>query len=429
MIGIVGGGISGLAVAHGLGSRGIAHVLFEADARVGGVIRTVEVDGVPLDGGPQRTRLTREVGLLVEAAELSDRLLRADERLPLWVFRDGKLRRVPFRLSEALTTDLLTLPAKLRVLLEPFTGRLRPEETVAEFFIRKFGREVYENVIGPLYGGLYASDPARMYARHGLRITLDHFGVEGSLLLAMLQRGGGARRAVETVSFDEGMQALPLALAGTDHVNVRTRTAVVGVARRRGGGWRLRVDGRGVESVVDVDRVVLSCPSEAAAALLEPVDPTAARRIGRLTTNRLAVVHLQSSFAADGFGYQVALGEDLETRGCTWNASIFDRPGVFTCYLGGMKHPDLVAWPDERIADTARREFEIVTGSGARVMSVGRTYVPAWDETWDALDGLELPEGIHLCTNWSARPGIPGRAREADRLARELSERSIQAQI
>ncbi|HZD05570.1 MAG TPA: protoporphyrinogen oxidase, partial [Longimicrobiales bacterium] len=334
MIGIVGGGISGLAVAHGLEEKGVPHVLFEAAPEAGGVMRTIQVDGLPLDVGPQRTRLTREVRKLVEAAGLGDEVLTADDGLPLWVFRDGKLRRVPFRLPEAFTTDLLGWRAKLRILLEPFTGGIRPDETVERFFVRKFGREAYENMIGPLYGGLYASDPSHMYARHGLRITLDHFGVEGSLLLAMLRRGSRARQAVDTIGFRDGLQALPRGLAAADRSNVRLSTPVRALLRRSGGGWRLRVDGPGGDEAVDVDTVILSCPSRVAAKLLEPAAAEAARRIGSLRTNRLAVVHLRSDFRGEGFGYQVAFGEPLETRGCTWNASIFDRPGVFTCYLG-----------------------------------------------------------------------------------------------
>lgn len=421
MIGIVGGGISGLAVARGLADAGVPHVLFEAEAEPGGVMRTVRVHGVPLDVGPQRTRLTRQVRALVEAAGLQDEVMTADEDLPLWVFRDGRLRRVPFRLSEAVTTDLLGWRGKLRILLEPLTGGLRPDETVERFFVRKFGREAYENLIGPLYGGLYASDPSRMYARHGLRITLEHFGVEGSLLLAMLRRGARARQAIETITFREGLQALPRGLAEADRANVRLATPVRALERRPDGGWRLRVDGAGGDEGVEVEAVVLSCPSWVAAGLLEPVAPEAARRIGSLRTNRLAVVHLGSDFQGEGFGYQVAFGEPLETRGCTWNASIFDRPGVFTCYLGGMKHPTLVDWPDGRIAATALDEFETVTGAKAKLLNVSRTYVPAWDGSWDALDGLEPPDGLHVCANWAARPGIPGRAVEAARVVRDLT--------
>jgi len=421
MIAIVGGGISGLTVAHGLRERGAPHVLFEAGPDPGGVMRTVWVDGEPLDLGPQRTRLTAGVARLVSAVGLEDELLTAPPDLPLWVFRAGRLRRVPLGLTEAMRTDLLGWSSKLRILLEPFTRGLDPDETVARFFTRKFGREAYENLIGPFYGGLYASDPARMYARHGLRITLDHFGVRGSLLFAMLRRGADARKAFDTITFRTGLQALPNGLARIDRENVRLGTAVRALRRTGQGRWTLEVEGPGGEGSLEADAVVLSCPSEIAARLLEPVDAEASGRIGRLRANRLAVVHLRSEFEKRGYGCQVAFGEPLETRGCTWNASIFGRAGVFTCYLGGMRHPGLADWPDERISEVACSEFRTVTGVDAQVLRVSRTRIPAWDESWDALAGLQLPAGIYLCSNWSSRPGIPGRVMQAGRLVERLS--------
>lgn len=421
MIAIVGGGISGLAVAHGLRERGVPHVLFEAEAEPGGVMHTVRENGLPLDIGPQRTRLTVEVQRLVRAAGLERELLTASEDLPLWVYRAGRLRRAPFSPTEAIRTDLLGWGSKLRILLEPFTAGLDPDETVAGFFTRKFGRAAYEHLIGPLYGGLYASDPARMYARHGLRTTLERFGVRGSLLIALLRRGSAARRTVETVTFRDGMQALPHGLVRANAANVRLGARARSIERVKGRRWRVRVDMRGGEESVEADAVVLSCPSEAVARLLDDVAPDASSRIARLNSNRLAVVHLRSSFDGEGFGYQVAFGESLETRGCTWNASIFGRSGVFTCYLGGMKNPELVAAADEEIAALARNEFRTVTGSDSEVLRVSRTRIPAWDASWDALAGLILPPGIHLCSNWSDRPGVPGRARQAERLAESLS--------
>ena len=57
-IGIVGGGITGLALTHALARRGIDSVLFERSTRPGGVIQTRVCDGDTFEVGPQRTRLT-----------------------------------------------------------------------------------------------------------------------------------------------------------------------------------------------------------------------------------------------------------------------------------------------------------------------------------------------------------------------------------
>jgi oxygen-dependent protoporphyrinogen oxidase len=268
-----------------------------------------------------------------------------------------------------------------------------------------------------------------MYARHGLRITLEHFGVRGSLLLAFLKRGGRARAAIDTITFREGLQALPLALARADRENVRLGTVVRALHRSGKRSWILELEGPDGDDALEADTVVLSCPSEVAARLLERVDPEASGRIAGLRVNRLAVVHLSSAFSERGYGYQVAFGEPLETRGCTWNASIFGRTGIFTCYLGGMRRPDLVDWPEERIAGVARSEFRTVTGTDADVLKVSRTRIPAWDESWDALADLTLPPGLHLCSNWSSRPGIPGRVTQADRLVESLAGRASPAAL
>jgi len=421
MIAIIGGGISGLVLGHYLAEAGLEHVILEASEVPGGVMRTLRVAGTALDLGPQRTRLVGELGSLVEELGLAPELLVAPPGLPLWVYRQGRLRKVPLTVMGALSTDLLSWRGKLSMLREPFTAGPGGDESVADFFTRKFGSEAYRAFLGPLYGGLYASDPARMKARHGLAITLRELGVEGSLLLAALGRGLRAREEIPTVSFREGLGALPEALARRAGERLRLGTPVLAL-EARGAGHLVHLGGRAEGEVIEARRVVLSLPAPQASALLAASAPEAAARIGRLRLNRLAVVHLRATCELWGYGYQVAFGEALETRGVTWNASIFGRDGVHTAYLGGMKNPPLVDWEDERLAELAASEFRQATGCSAEPLLVSRTWIPAWDESWDALSGLELPEGVHACVNWSARPGIPGRVAQARRLAHHLAE-------
>jgi oxygen-dependent protoporphyrinogen oxidase len=161
-VAVVGGGISGLAVARGLRERGVECTLFEASARAGGVLRSSRQNGHLLEWGPQRLRLTPELRRLVDDLGLADELLLAPPDAPLYVVRDGKLHAVPRSISALLRASLLSPAGRLRVLLEPLTAPVDEEETVAEAFRRKFGDEAYRAVLGPLFGGLYASDPANM---------------------------------------------------------------------------------------------------------------------------------------------------------------------------------------------------------------------------------------------------------------------------
>jgi oxygen-dependent protoporphyrinogen oxidase len=171
-VGIVGGGVTGLAVNHYLREAGVESTVFEASDEPGGVIRSRRVEGRVLDLGPQRTRLTPAIDELVESLGLGAELREAAD-VSLYVYHHGKLRTVRQTPREAVTTDLLSWRGKLRVLAEPFTDPTRDGETVAEFLAWTFGAEVARYHFGPLYGGIYGSHPDEMPMEHSLSRALD----------------------------------------------------------------------------------------------------------------------------------------------------------------------------------------------------------------------------------------------------------------
>lgn len=414
-VGVVGAGVTGLALTRYLRERDVDVATFEATSEPGGVVESRRVDGRVLEYGPQRFRLTDELEALVDGLGLDDELVVADES-PLYVYADGRLRRVPRSLSAFLRTDLLSWRGKARLLAEPLTAAGRPDESAATLFTRKFGAETYRNLVEPLFGGTFGSDPARMPAEHSLSGVLALEAREGSLLRAAVKR----LRSGETpppVSFRDGLATLPNALADA-HRECLEFDAPVDALREADGGYELVVGDRREA----VDAVVVTAPAPDAAALLEPVVPEAAA-LRELTYNPLALVHLRADVERDGFGYQVRRDEPLRTLGVSWNASLFDREGVFTCFLGGMTDPGLVDSPPAEIGAIARSEFETVMDASASVLDVTRypRAFPAYDETWDRLDAFSLPDGLHLATNYTGRMGIPSRVREAERLAATLA--------
>ena len=417
MIAVVGGGISGLSVGHYLARGGAEVTVLEADARSGGVIRTERVDRLPVEHGPQRTRLTPPLRDLVQALELEDELVLAPP-LPLFIYTDGRLRHAPVTLGAALTTDIISWPDRFRILLEPLMGGLRAEESAAEFFTRKFGRRTYDRVIAPLFGGLFGSDPADMWARHALASVLSTLGIRGSLLGATL-RGYRARRSAPTCTFRGGLQTLTDALADGLGDRLRLGTPVRAIHRD---GARFRLDTTAGE--VQADGVVLACPADAAAELLRGLDGALADGLAGLTFNRLAAVHLRSDLDLSAMGYQVALGTGHATHGVTSQHDLFGRSGLYTAFLGGARQPDAAEWADDRLKEVAVTEFREMTGADAEPIHVNRTGIPAWDRSWSALDDAALPDGVAVCANWWNRPGITGRLVGARREATRLLDRS-----
>ncbi len=415
-VGIVGAGITGLALTHHLADRNISSVTLEADEQVGGVIRSAERDGRIVECGPQRLRKTPEITSLIEAVDLDGAVVRADPSLPLFVYRADRLREAPLDAKTLLGTDLLSWRGKLRLLAEPLTREGRPDETAAELFTRKFGHEAYRHFIGPLWGGIYGSDPARMPAKYALDSLLEREAAAGSMLSAFRQRVGRGDD-IPPVSFESGLQALPEALAATHADRVRLDTPVTTI-HRGDQNWVVETQ----ETAYTVEDVVLTTPADVTASLLEPVVP-AAGDLDELNYNPLALVWIDAETGRDGFGYQVGFDEDLHTLGCSWNDSLFDRENLYTVFLGGMHEPEIVEWSEDRLGRIAAREFESVMDSAASVIGVHRLRrgFPAWDASWAALEGLSLPSGLHLATNYTGRMGVPSRVREAHDLADRLA--------
>lgn len=239
-VAVVGGGVSGLSAAYfltGLASaagRPLSCVLFEAEAELGGKVRTLRWDppghgangstaaggsvGAPLTaaGGagpapliveqgpdslyafkPRAIQLARELGL-------GGSLVGARTGLPTHVLRRGRLRRlpdgllglVPARLGPFALSDLLSVAGRVRMALELFVPPRRDgaDESVAAFVARRLGREAVEALADPLLAGIHAADPRRL----SLLATYPHLREQerrhGSLLRAALARRGAASR-------------------------------------------------------------------------------------------------------------------------------------------------------------------------------------------------------------------------------------------
>lgn len=420
-VAVVGAGVTGLALTHALAERGIDSVAFDRAPEAGGVVRSKPLSGgLVAEYGPNRVRLTDGVADLVEAAGLRDDLIVADDDLPLYVYARGRLREAPFDLATFLRTDLLSLPAKARVLAEPLVSDVRPDESVGAAVRRQFGRSAYRNLVEPIYGGTYGSNPDRMPVERALPALLRLQDEHGSLLWPLVKRAAGGRERPPPFSIEGGIQRLPAALAERYADRVRLDSPVTDL-ERDGDGYRLTA----ADETVRAEEVVVTASAPVAADLLADVAPASASALADLHYNPLVTVTMESDARREAYGYQVRRDEPLRTLGVSFHHALFGRTGQYTAFLGGMDDPGVVEAPIERIGDIAVRDFETVMAATAHVRDVERIEraFPAYDESWAALDRVSLPDGVTLATNYTARVGVPGRVREAERVARDLAER------
>jgi oxygen-dependent protoporphyrinogen oxidase len=380
---IVGGGISGLALAYRLEQRlpDAEVVVLERQARPGGTIDTVRRDGFQVEAGPNGFLDNKPSTLsLCRDLSLDDRLLAASEASARhrFLFLDGRLRLLPGGLWSFLRSDLLSWRAKLSLFFERWRPRRRSydDESIDAFIRRRAGGEVARTLADAFVTGIYAGDPKLLSVQAALprlaAMERDHGSVLRGLSRARKQRRAEAmargepapRLAGRMWSFREGLRLL------IDRLREWLRPPpVLGVATRAvrrlpDGRWLVRAEGK---DGWEADAVVLTCPAYQQAALLADEDAALAELIDGIAYNRVAVVALGFRAAdvrhrLDGFGYLSPQRSRRDVLGVQWCSSIFpdrapDGMVLLRAMCGGWHRGDVVEWDDDRLLRAVRGEL------------------------------------------------------------------------
>jgi oxygen-dependent protoporphyrinogen oxidase len=386
---IVGGGISGLALAHFARRSGLGDlVVLEAGARPGGKVQTEWIDGYCCEWGPQG--FLDNVPETLELADhlgLTPELVRAAETAKdRFIVRRGKLRRVPAAPPAFLFSDALSLLGRLRVLLEPFQPKGPAEESVLEFASRRIGRQAAEVLVDAMVTGVYAGDPAVLSLPSTFPRMREMEWTHGSLVRAMIAKARERRRsdAAERpaaasgpagpggtlTTFRRGMDQLTASIAAELGDALRIGCAAGRIHRRDG---RFVLEPSAGPPIV-AGRLAVAVPPRAAAELLTGVlGDEAVESLRAIPAVKVAVVmtgyRSRRPFAhpCRGFGFLVPGNERRGILGTIFNDSTFpcQAPAGHTLLrtlVGGARSGELATLPDADLLSLVRRELASLLG-------------------------------------------------------------------
>jgi oxygen-dependent protoporphyrinogen oxidase len=466
---IIGGGISGLSVAHRLVelSRGERRPLdiavLESQCRFGGVIETVEREGFVLEGGPDAflaekpwaRDLCRRVGLEHELIGTQRECRRS------FIVQRGKLVPVPegfYLIAPSSLPAVFHLPflswrGRLRMACEPFVPARAhgQDESVGGFIRRRFGREALARIGQPMIAGIYTADPDRL----SLQATMPAFQAMerryGSVIRALRARASNgqpvaARPAQQGgtsgpryglfLSLRRGMGSLVEALLREmPGVALHASSPVTRIAPS-GRVWEVTFHaGR----TLHADLLCLALPADKAAALLAPCAPDLARQLAGIPYESVATVNLgfrraELPQAPAGFGFVVPASERRRLVGCTCSSAKF--PGrapqgmvLLRAFVGGALHRELFHLDDAAMTRMVREELRELLGIRADpVVAAVHRYphampqyhvghlarVAAVEET------LQRHPGLFLVGNGFRGLGLPDCIRHAEQTAERM---------
>ncbi len=421
-VGIIGGGISGLCVAHQLRKGGFDLTLFESGSSVGGNIKSETRDGFLFEHGPNTALSSRELIDLISELGLDDKLAgpkpSSNKR---FILRGGRLVQLPSSLVGFARTAAFSTRAKFNLLKEPFVAaKVGDEESVAAFFERRLGREVVDYAVDPFISGIYAGDPQKLAIRHAFPRIYELEKRYGSLLKgAVLGRSRGAAKVPKgtprSITFKQGMQVLTDALSAELGSSVKLNTNVRAIQKSETG----RMEVETLFGLELFDAIVICAPAHSTSTLIRNLDADAAAALEGIYYPPVSVVvtgfrHDQVRSDPSGFGFLVPALERRKILGSLWTSSVFENRApsghhLFTTFIGGSRSPEYCDEDEGRLAEIALEELNAILGiSGEPVLTVVRKWEKAipqynigYDRVLNALDRFRVNnERIFFCSNY-----------------------------
>jgi len=365
---IIGGGLSGLTVAHKLKQNAPGHrfLVLEKAAKTGGVIETHSDQGFIteigphgfLDNCPESKQILAETGLDHEAvkAPLID--------FVRYVYFNGRLNLIPQTPGKIMMAPLIPWSAKLRVLAELWQPVLEGEPTVAKWIAHRFGPALLP-YIDAVYTGTYAGDMDKLTidsVMPGVRALEKEYG---SVLRGLYhkfrekKRSGGDGQKLQMpamTSFPRGMQRLAERLTEnlTLGVDLLLNSPVMAV-NKEGESWTITTPGRRFKA----RNIVFAAPINASLHLLAPVAPQLPEKSIPQTWISTVVLGFRDSVTLPpGFGFLTPEQEGRFTLGALFSSNMF--PGrapaghiVFETLIGGRRHPERLKLDDQALTRQA----------------------------------------------------------------------------
>lgn len=370
-VAIIGAGITGLTAAFELQQKGVDCTVFEASDRVGGCIKTVREDGFLVECGPNSLLDTHpHLGKLIARLGIEGNKLPANTAAHnRFIVRDGKPIALPVSPPSFFSSNAFSARAKLRLLREPFIkSKSNEQESLADFVLRRLGREFLDYAINPFVGGVYAGDPAQLSTCHAFPKLYALEQEYGSLIKGAIKGAKKRKKRAETASkdarmftFDDGMEVLPKQLAEKLGDAVKLNHPVSGFQPLGNGKWLINHE--------EYSDILLAIPAHALTQLIAPFDMDLFEEIYYPPVTSLSLGFNENQFVhrLNGFGMLIPKVENRYALGALFPSSIFPERAplgmaLLTVFVGGSMAPEKALQDEDEILANVLKDLEDLLG-------------------------------------------------------------------
>lgn len=377
---VIGGGISGLATAHGLMARGYDVQVVERRAQVGGNAQSERMHGFLMEHGPTTLNASFAPAMeCVSALGLDQSTLDLGTGVRKRYLRDaGRLHGISTNPLGFFLSPYLSMFAKLSMLGEFMRPRKADgtEETIHAFATRRFGREFADRIIEPLAAGIFMGDSRELSVDGAFPRLAEMEARSGSILRSVIAARRGSEPGRQLFSWPDGIGTLPRALAAELAGRV-TRGVTVTRLRRESAGFVVDTARNGT---LRARAVVIAVQPHVAATFVERLDPDAADALLAIAAPAVGVVYLgyragQVAHPLDGLGFLGTRDPARLISGAQFCSTMF--PGrapqghvSISCYAGGARNPEVSGMADAELVARVHSELADQLGIAGEPMLI-----------------------------------------------------------
>ncbi len=379
---VVGAGISGLSAAYYLQKQAIEQsleieiTLIDAAHRFGGQIQTLQKNGFVIERGPDSfvsrknsiQQLAKEVGIaeqLIQSAPGETHVAVGNQLYPI---PHGSVMGIPINFRSFLTSGISSWFGKARALGDFVlpVSTIVEDQPLGKFLRRRFGNELVENVVEPLFSSVFAGDIDRL----SLKATFPE------LLEANEQTGGLIRglKKNKVKSFETEKQGVFQTFQGGLEVLVKSlekelehNTLLKGVKVEK-----INVHQRQVhlqltnESAILADQVVFALPHAQLLPIFEPHGLL--KELKEMPSTSVATVTIVFPESAvmddlDCSEFVVARTSEFTITACTavhmkWPSLVPSGKHVYRAFIGQVGDEAVVDLSDSEIVKAVLEDLQ-----------------------------------------------------------------------
>ena len=432
MIVIIGAGISGLSLAYYLEKQHKPYILLELESskgKEGGYMQSIRDKEYLFELGPNSLLCDAALLNLIEALGISSKIVEANNvSKNRYVFKQGHYQKLPSSPLSLIFNNFFSWKTKLQIFRESSVNtKTFPEETLSEFFTRRFGKEVVEYAIDPFVSGIYAGNSEELLVAHTFPSLVEMEKQYGSVLKGLKKNKSVERK--KTISFADGIQTLPQALASQVKITYSQR-GVEQVQKNADGLWQVIT----AEQSYQAKQVVIATSAFQAAEWFRSSLPLFGESLTKIHYVPMIAIHTvyykqDLSKILSGFGALHPSSEKLFTLGHIWSSSVFsgrckDNEVLFTSFVGGSKGYEKTLLEDHQIMAKVQKEIRELYGVSTLPVLQKITRwdkaIPQYDkyclEAFTQAENLEK-ENMFVCASWKGGVSIADCIRKAKNLA------------